>query len=138
MNNLLLAFGDVQAKRIETPNDFISHMVEHIAWRLGCSIDLLWPNEDWRSLGSLLGARIRSFTPRCQSATTLGMIDDGSAEVLIDLAKNNDLTISAGANIDLEWFLSLRCEQLSTGRDLVELLTGLAKGLGAGLQSYTP
>jgi imidazoleglycerol phosphate dehydratase HisB len=131
MNNLILDFGDVQSKRIETPNDFISHMVEHIAWRLGCSIDLQWPNEDWRSLGSLLGTRIRSFTARCQSATTLGMIDDGSAEVLIDLGKNDDLNISAGANIDLEWFLSLRCEQLSSGRDLVELLTGLAQGLGA-------
>ncbi|MGD8212748.1 MAG: hypothetical protein PVF32_22980 [Desulfobacterales bacterium] len=131
MNNLILDFGDVQSKRIETPNDFISHMVEHIAWRLGCSIDLQWPNEDWRSLGSLLGTRIRSFTARCQSATTLGMIDDGSAEVLIDLGKNDDFNISAGANIDLEWFLSLRCEQLSSGRDLVELLTGLAQGLGA-------
>jgi len=82
-------------------------------------------------LGSLLGTRIRSFTPRLQSAATLGMIDDGSAEVLIDLEKNDDLNISAGVNTDLEWFLSLRCEQLSTGRDLVELLTGLAKGLGA-------
>jgi imidazoleglycerol phosphate dehydratase HisB len=131
MKPLILAFGDVQSKRMETPNDFISHMVEHIAWRLGCSIDLQWPNEDWRSLGSLLGTRIRSFTPRLQSAATLGMIDDGSAEVLIDLGENDDLKISAGVNTDLEWFLSLRCEQLSTGRDLVELLTGLAKGLGA-------
>jgi len=131
MNTLKLVFGDVQSKRIETPNDFISHMVEHIAWRLGCSIDLQWPNQDWRSLGSLLGARIRSFTARHKSAAALGMIDDGSAEVLIDLGKNDDLHIGAGANIDLEWFLSLRCEQLSTGRDLVDLLTGLAKGLCA-------
>ena len=131
MNTNILAFGDVQSKRIKTPNDFISHMVEHIAWRLGCSIDLQWPNEDWRSLGSTLGAQIRSFTPRCQSAAALGMIDDGSAEVLINLGKNSGLDISAGANIDLKWFLSLRCEQLSSGRDLVDLLTGLAKGLCA-------
>ncbi len=121
MNTLKLAFGDVQSKRIETPNDFISHMVEHIAWRLGCSIELQWSNEDWRSLGSFLGTRIRSFTPRHQSAATLGMIDDGSAEVLIDLGKNGDLNIRASANIDLEWFLSLRCEQISSGRDHVGL-----------------
>jgi imidazoleglycerol phosphate dehydratase HisB len=131
MNTFKLTFGNVQSKRIKTPNDFISHMVEHIAWRLGCSIDLQWPNEDWRSLGSTLGAQIRSFTPLRQSAAALGMIDDGSAEVLIDLAETSDLEISAGANIDLEWFLSLRCEQLSSGRDLVDLLTGLAKGLCA-------
>ncbi len=30
------------------------------------------------------------------------MIDDGSAEVLIDLGKNSGLDISAGANIDLK------------------------------------
>ena len=131
MNTLLLTFGDVQSKRIKTPNDFVSHMVEHIAWRMGCSIDLQWPNEDWRSLGSLLGIRIRSFRPHHQSAAALGMIDDGSAEVLIDLDKNGVLNISAGANVDLEWFLSLRCEQLSSGRDLVDLLTGLAEGLDA-------
>ncbi len=131
MNTFKLAFGDVQSKRIKTPNDFISHMVEHLAWRLGCSIDLQWPNEDWSSLGSTLGAQIRSFTILRQSAAALGMIDDGSAEVLIDLGKNGGLEISAGANIDLEWFLSLRCEQLSSGRDLVDLLTGLAKGLSA-------
>ncbi len=131
MKPFKLAFGDVQSKRIKTPNDFISHMVEHIAWRLGCSIDLQWQNEDWRSLGSTLGARIRSFTPLRQSAAALGMIDDGSAEVLIDLGKNNGLEISAGTNIDLKWFLSLRCEQLPSGRDLVDLLTGLAKGLCA-------
>ena len=59
------------------------------------------------------------------------MIDDGSAEVLIELDKNDILNINAAANIDLEWFLSLRCEQLSCGRDLVDLLTGLAQGLSA-------
>jgi imidazoleglycerol phosphate dehydratase HisB len=131
MNTIKLAFGDVRSKRIETPNDFISHMVEHIAWRLGCSIDLQWPNEDWKSLGSTLGARIRLFPPLRQSAAALGMIDDGSAEVRIDLGRHGDLEISAGTNIDLQWFVSLRCEQLSTGRDLVDLLTGLAKGLCA-------
>lgn len=131
MNTFKLAFGDVRSKRIETSNDFISHMVEHIAWRLGCSIDLQWPNEDWKSLGKTLGARIRLFTPLRQSAAALGMIDDGSAEVRIELDKTGDLEINAGANIDLQWFLSLRCEQLSSGRHLVDLLTGLAKGLSA-------
>jgi imidazoleglycerol phosphate dehydratase HisB len=131
MNILKLTFGDVRSKRIKTPNDFISHMVEHIAWRLGCSIELEWPNEDWSSLGSLLGRRIRSFRPLHQSAAALGMIDDGSAEVLIDLDKNGDLEINAGENIDLEWFLSLRCEQLPSGKCLVDLLTGLADGLCA-------
>jgi imidazoleglycerol phosphate dehydratase HisB len=59
------------------------------------------------------------------------MIDDGSAEVRIDLGKDGGLNLSASANIDLEWFLSSRCEQLASGRYLVDLLTGLTKGLGA-------
>lgn len=131
MNIVKLTFGDVRSKRIKTHNDFISHMVEHIAWRLGCSIDFEWSNTQWESLGDTLGAQIRSFTPRCPSAAALGMIDDGSAEVLIDLDKNGELEVSAGATIDLEWFLSLRCEQLSSGRHLVDLLSGLANGLSA-------
>ena len=100
MNTLEIAFGDVRSKRIETPNDFISHMVEHIAWRLGCSIHLRWQNEDWESLGSALGARIRSLTPLRQSAAALGMIEDGSAQVRLDLGKDGDLKSSAGGNID--------------------------------------
>ncbi len=86
-----------------------------------------WSNTQWELLGDTLGAQIRSFRPRCPSAAALGMIDDGSAEVLIDLDKNGELAISAGATIDLEWFLSLRCEQLSSGRHLVDLLSGLGQ-----------
>jgi imidazoleglycerol phosphate dehydratase HisB len=131
MNIIKLSFGNVRSKQIKTPNDFISHMVEHIAWRLVCSIDLTWSSKQWGLLGSQLGARIRSLTPCCQTAAALGMIDDGSAEVLIDLNHRADLQISAGANIDLNWFLSLRCEQLASGRHLVDLLRGLSNGLCA-------
>ena len=131
IRKLDLAFGDVRAKRIKTPNDFVSHMVEHIAWRLGCSIDLCWQNDDWAFLGRTLGAHIRSFTPVTQSVAALGMMDDGSAETRIELGETHGLEISTGANIDMAWFLSLRCEQLSSGRDLVDLLTGLAGGISA-------
>ena len=55
MNKIKLAFGNVTSKRIKTSNDFVSHMIEHIAWRLGCSIDLEWESEDWESLGRALG-----------------------------------------------------------------------------------
>lgn len=128
-----LAFGDVRSKRIKTPNDFVSHMIEHIAWRLGCSIDLQWPNDDWALLGRTLGARIGSFTPVRQAAAAQGMLDDGSAEARIALGETGALEICAGQTVDLEWFLSLRCEQLPTGRLLVELLTGLAEGIPATL-----
>jgi len=128
-----LTFGDVRSKRIETPNDFVSHMIEHIAWRLGCSIDLRWQNHDWAFLGRRLGARIGSFTPVRQSAAAQGMLDDGSAEARITLGENGGLEIRAGETVDLEWFLSLRCEQLQTGSVLADLLAGLAEGLSAKL-----
>jgi len=124
-----LTFGDVRSKRIETPNDFVSHMIEHIAWRLGCSIDLRWQNHDWAFLGRRLGARIGSFTPVRQSAAAQGMLDDGSAEARITLGEKGGLEIRAGETVDLEWFLSLRCEQLQTGSVLADLLAGLAEGL---------
>ncbi len=128
-DQLKLAFGNVQAKRIITPNDFISHMVEHIAWRMGCAIDLSWPGTDWQALGHRLGARIRAFPPVAPEAATLGMMDDGSAEILISPDASGTLDIRSGAQVDREWFLAMRCEQLSSGRGLVDLLTGLARGL---------
>jgi len=128
-----LAFGDVRSKRIDTSNDFVSHMVEHIAWRLGCSIDLRWPGQDWTLLGRTLGSRIGSFSALRQAAAGQGMLDDGSAEARIVLGETGKFEIRAGQTVDLDWFLSLRCEQLPTGRLLVDLLTGMAEGLRAKL-----
>ena len=131
MNKVELAFGKVTQKRIKTPNDFVSHMIEHIAWRLGCSIDLDWEDQDWTALGQGLGARIGSFTPLKPAAAALGMLDDGSAEALVKLTDQGRLELNGTANVDAQWFLSLRCEQLASGQPLLELLTGLAQGLPA-------
>ena len=126
-----LEFGPVTQKRVATPNDFVSHMVEHIAWRLGCSIQLSFPSNDWELLGMQLGEKIRGFEAATSKGAALGMIDDGSAEVLIDLESPAELRMESGAMQDLDWFLSLRCEQLENGAPLVRLLEGLSKGLNA-------
>jgi HAD superfamily hydrolase (TIGR01509 family) len=128
-NRIMLNFGQVTKKRVVTPNDFVSHMIEHIAWRLGCEIDLFWNSNDWRALGYFAGKEISRFKPVRTKGAALGMIDDGSAEVLIDLSVSSELEFQSVAAIDLAWFLSLRCEQLSSGTPLVEMLDGLAKGL---------
>ncbi len=131
---LEMAFGDVQAKRLQTPDDFVSHMVEHIAWRMGCAIDLRWPDEDWLHLGRTLGGRIRAFAPLARAAAALGMIDDGSAEVLIRLDGEVGLHLGTAAHIDRHWFLSARCERLSSGQPLADLLNGLSEGLAAEIR----
>lgn len=128
-NIIRLEFGDVREKKIKTPNDFASHMIEHIAWRLGTKIELSWDNENWQELGKKLGEEIKKFKPVKRQASALGMIDDGSAEVVIDL-DNNGFEITSSKAVDLEWFLAQRCEQfVSAGASLTDLLTGLAKGL---------
>jgi imidazoleglycerol phosphate dehydratase HisB len=109
-------------------------MVEHIAWRLGIGIDLAWPDTNWGGLGDRLGRQIRQFEARQPRAAALGMIDDGSAEVYLDLEGEAGFVIEAIANTDLDWFLALRCEQLDSGRPLIELLAGLTAGLGGRLQ----
>ena len=63
----------------------------------------------------------------------MGMLDDGSAEALIELGEPGVLSLDAAGGVDLEWFLSMRCEQLSSGVPLVQLLSGLARGLPAAL-----
>jgi HAD superfamily hydrolase (TIGR01509 family) len=128
-NGIALNFGQVTNKKVVTPNDFVSHMVEHIAWRLGCEIDLSWNSNDWRTLGYFLGKTIKKFEPVESKGAALGMIDDGSAEVHIDLSASAGVLFEPVNAIDLDWFLSLRCEQLSSGAPLVELLQGMTKGL---------
>ncbi|MDM8558427.1 HAD family phosphatase [Candidatus Parabeggiatoa sp. HSG14] len=131
INQLSLQFGDVRNKKIVTPNEFVSHMVEHIAWRLCVEIDLKWHNNDWWILGETLGQQIKNFQIQEKSAVALGMIDDGSAEVAIEITDTPALHLEAIPNLDLDWFLSLRCEQIPSGQPLVELARGLAHGLRA-------
>lgn len=132
---LTMQFGDVRKKKIITPHDFVSHMVEHIAWRLCVEMQLNWTNDDWFELGQVVGRKIRQFDTQQNSAAALGMIDDGSAEVAIDLTDHKSgLTLNGIDLLDLEWFLSLRCEQLQSGMPLLELMQGLSQGLEASLQ----
>lgn len=115
-------------KVLDTPNDFVSHMVEHIAWRLGCSIELRWTSDDWVALGSALGGRIAEMTRLRDSAAALGMIDDGSAEVRLRVAAGaGGARFAASGQVDLEWFLSVRCEQLSHGTPLVDMLDAFGR-----------
>ncbi len=133
MNSIKLQFGDVTKKSIVTPNQFVSHMVEHIAWRLGVSALVIWKNEDWAELGMELGSQIKKFAPKQTQGVALGMIDDGSAEVVIDLSKKG-LKLESVKNINLNWFLSARCEQLNSGKPLVDLLSGLCQGLKSRIE----
>jgi imidazoleglycerol phosphate dehydratase HisB len=127
---MTLLFGDVRKKKIVTPNQFVSHMIEHIAWRMGLSIELEWSTENWKELGRLLGAEIKQFPPNIPSASALGMIDDGSASVAVTLG-GSDIEFSAVGDVDLDWFLKSRCEQIDSGKPLIELAQGLSDGLEA-------
>ncbi|MBT3388339.1 MAG: HAD-IA family hydrolase [Desulfobacula sp.] len=130
-NEISMQLGNITNKQIETPNDFISHMIEHIAWRMGCGIDLHWNNNDWSELGRTVGKAIKAFPAQQQAGAALGMIDDGSAEVSVLLSEKPATIIESAASIDMNWFLSLRCEQSRSGEPLVNLINGLAQGLGA-------
>ncbi len=127
------AFGNVTRKKIYTPNEFVSHAIEHIAWRLCVEIDLNWNNNNWFELGKFIGEHIRQYESRQNIGTALGMIDDGSAEVLIELSEKPEFSIESVKD-NLDWFLSLRCEQLRSGEPLINILKGLTQGLSAKIQ----
>ena len=130
-NQLVLQFGDVTKKHLHTQNDFVSHAIEHIAWRMGCGIELFWNSNDWPQLGLALGCRIASMTRQTDAAAALGMIDDGSAEVTISLTDEPDFLIETVEQLDPAWFFNLRCEQVESSAPLLELLRGLTQGLRA-------
>lgn len=120
--------GGILQKSIVTPNEFVSHMLEHIAWRLGCSIDVVWTNDDWKMLGDTVGRAVAPLLADDGSAGALGMIDDGSCELVLRGGGNGGVRFRSSAQVDLDWFLGLRCEQLRDGRPLVELLDGIGAG----------
>jgi HAD superfamily hydrolase (TIGR01509 family) len=127
-----LGRAGVTSKTLSSPNEFVSHMIEHVAWRLGCSIDLSWTNDDWRGLGSALGREVRKLPIRRDAASTIGMIDDGSAEIHVTATSPGGAVLTSSRQVDLEWFLDSRAEQLSDGRPLVEVLKGLGTGSDLG------
>jgi imidazoleglycerol phosphate dehydratase HisB len=129
-----LSFGDVRNKKIVTSNHFVSHMIEHIAWRSGLSIDLTWPDENWKQLGLALGSEIKKFPIKQKESSTLGMIDDGSAITSVYLDQQG-VNLTASGGVDLDWFLGLRCEQIENGKPLVDLLEGISQGLSAKIES---
>lgn len=126
--------GVVTDKTIRTQNDFVSHMIEHIAWRMGVSPNVIWFNNDWEALGGCLGETIKSRAAHSAKSAALGMIDDGSAEVSIDLDADAEFVLTATPTIDLDFFLSSRCEQIASGKPLMDLLNGLARGLDARIE----
>jgi HAD superfamily hydrolase (TIGR01509 family) len=128
---LALAPGAPAQKTLDTPNDFASHMIEHIAWRIGAGIDLSWRNTDWRTLGRMLGETIAREGFVRESAATLGMIDDGAAEVFIERDAPAGVDFSTHASLPRERVLAMRVEQVAKGADLIDLMEGLAHGLAA-------
>ncbi len=124
-----LAPGDVTDKRVWSPNEFVSHMVEHIAWRAGCAIDLAWPSDDWEALGGALAEQLAPLLDGPDRAWAMGLIDDGSAEIELARADEGEVSLTGDPAV-LAWFLGLRVEQLASGEPLVELLRGLTRGAG--------
>ena len=130
-NSVAFFDGAPMNKSIDTPNDFVSHMVEHIAWRLGTGVSLRWRNGDWRALGQMLGAALKRFDFEPASAATLGMIDDGAAETLIDFTQSPGVDFDTHHSLNRAAILKMRAEQVRSGQELVDLMAGIADGLGA-------
>ncbi len=124
---------DVTKKSLVTPNEFVSHMIEDIGWRLGCSIDVFWTNDDWFQLGCELGNRIAELGRVQVSTDVFGVMDDDSCELKLRCDGVGGVRLHAATPVDLNWFLALRCDQLPSGQPLVSLLQGLGAGFGVSI-----
>ncbi|MBN2422182.1 hypothetical protein JXB41_03055 [Candidatus Woesearchaeota archaeon] len=133
MNTINLKLGNVTDKKISTPNDFVSHMIEHIAWRYGCGIELSWKSEDWYELGQAIGKGIKGITnikiETIKDVVGMSAIDDGTAKARISYSTNPKVKLSASKNVDLDLLKSSRCEQINNSKPLEDLLKGLADSL---------
>jgi HAD superfamily hydrolase (TIGR01509 family) len=121
--------GDITDKHLHTPNEFVSHMVELIAWRTGCSVMIDWRSDEWRLLGRMLGEQLAELLDPDGTARAFGLIDDGSAEIALSRGGEPGIHF-VGRATDINWFLGLRVEQLRNGDALVALLNGMAEAAG--------
>lgn len=96
-----------------TPDEFVSHMIGQIARGLGCSVDVVWTNDDWNQLGHELGCRAAGLRASRGTAVAPGVILRGNGAGDVRLR---------GAG------------QLADGRPLVSMLEGLATGCGVDLE----
>ncbi|MCW3039644.1 MAG: hypothetical protein JWM31_1549 [Solirubrobacterales bacterium] len=129
--------GDVTAKTLDTPNEFVSHMLEHIAWRTGCAMTLQWETDDWDWLGQAVGEQLSVLLDGAASESrALGLIDDGSCEVTLERTRADAGLVvftghaAAAGDTDAERLLAMRVEQLADGRPLAHVLEGLARACG--------
>jgi HAD superfamily hydrolase (TIGR01509 family) len=130
---VVLGCEGVTKTSLVTPNEFVGHMIEHMAWRLGCPVDVAWTSDDWHQLGHELGSRVAELYRLHGSAAALGMIDDGSCDVALRCGGTGDVRLRAAGHVDPEWFPGLPCERLASGQPLVSMLHGLAAGCGVDL-----
>jgi HAD superfamily hydrolase (TIGR01509 family) len=127
-------FGeDPREKSLTTPNEFVSHMIEHILWRTGMGGHVSWYSDDWRSLGIELGRSLILGREAGRDAAVLGMIDDGSCETVLSSGASG-LSVTGAHDVDIEWFLALPVEQVAAGSILVDLLEGISAGTGMGFE----
>jgi HAD superfamily hydrolase (TIGR01509 family) len=125
---VVLGSESITSKSLVTPNEFVSHMIEHIAWRMGRSVEVVWTNDDWRSLGVSIGRAAARLPRIADSAAAVGMIDDGSCEIELARSEVPRMVLETSRHVERDWFIGLRCEQLADGAPLLDLLDGIATG----------
>jgi len=130
---VVLGGEDVTKRSLVTPNGFVSHMIEGIAWPLGCSVDVIWTNDDWTRLGRELGRRVAELWHLQSIPAAPEVIGGDSCEVVLRFSGTGDVRLRASGQVDLEWFLGLSFEQLPNGQPLVSMLHGLAAGCNVDL-----
>ena len=130
---VVLAREGMNKKSLVTPNEFVSHMIEGLARPLGCSADVIWTSDDWTQLGRELGWRVAELLRLDGISAAPERIGGDSCEVVLRSGGTGDVRLSAGGQVDLEWFLGLSNGPLHSGRPLVSLLQGLAVGCAVNL-----
>jgi HAD superfamily hydrolase (TIGR01509 family) len=119
--------GRPTEKLISTGPEFLAHMIEHILWRCGLGGLIAWNNDDYRSLGQMLGVELGGLEHR---GSAVGIIDESLARVRLSGNQPGARISSA-----YPWLLERRVEDLPSGRPLEDLLQGLGEGLGLEIEA---
>jgi HAD superfamily hydrolase (TIGR01509 family) len=120
-SKIFLRPGLSEKSVIDTGSNFLSHMVEHILWRIGFSADIYWNSDNYYQLGKDLMSALLPEGEKKKGlmATTL----DGSLS-RVEIG-------GEGFFLDApDWFAALPVEDLPSGESLLDLLFAISEVIG--------
>jgi imidazoleglycerol-phosphate dehydratase len=151
-------FGKRRKNKVNTPIEFLNHMIEHISLNGGFNVDISYKAtgsklthviaEDTgivlgKALQAVLLARVKKIGIKCQGSNVkdlktldMGILDEAGAIVAVSVEGRGEFNFkSLNPDINITYLLEGKVEDMNAC-DLDDFLKGISLGMGATINVY--